>query len=190
MLLVSQWRMYSFVNLWFLAICDTCDDVWLAAMICDWRYWILRGAIWYVPAMSATTEVLVDFIRSLCNVVCMNVTVTLWHYLLLWVCVCVSVCFWLSVHVSVYVRACVYVDVCVYVRVRVLHICNENDWPAPTCVTFWLQIITPTHCWQWWKLSASLGTSLVQGIILLATLSLSRCPRPSHHCQEIQLFKY
>ena len=194
MLLVSQWRMYSFVNLWFLAICDTCDDVWLASIMCDWWYWILRGAIWYVPAMSATTEVLVDFIRSLCNVVCMNVTVTLWHYLLLWVCVCVSVCFWLSVHVSVYVRACVYVDVCVYVRVRVLYVMKMIDLRPPHLCHF---RIANYHSYTLLALLAMMEIICIPWHQpgpghnpLSHSLSLSRCPRPSHHCQEIQLFKY
>ena len=88
--------------------------------------------------------------------------------------VCLCFCVFLTVCACIRVCACLCVCRCMRVCACACAICNENDWPAPTCVTFWLKIITPTHCWhywQWWKLSASLGTSLVQGIILLATLS-------------------
>ena len=79
--------------------------------------------------------------------------------------------------VSAYVRACVYVDVCVYVRVRVLYVMKMIDLRPPHLCHFLIEnyhSYTLLALLAMIKLSASLGTSLVQGIILLATLS--PCP--------------
>ena len=108
--------------------------------------------------------------------------------------VCLCFCVFLTVCACIRVCACVYVDVCVYVRVRVLYVMKMIDLRPPLLCHF---LIVNYHSYTLLALLAMMEIICIPWHQpgpghnpLSHSLSLSRCPRPSHHCQEIQLFKY